>query len=145
MVVVDSSISVSVHPKAGDGIELCGFESDQGVSGFVAVRVPPGVSLWCYTVADLDALIAAAVEARTWLEANFGRPVFAAAQPAGESVSDRCGAGGGGVMRTHSPAERLAVLSGLRCWAQGVSATKPPSNCWRPAATAGTSALASSG
>ena len=65
---MDSTISVSVHPRAGDGIELRGFQSDQGVAGFVAVRVPPGVSLWFYTVADLDALIAAAVEARTWLE-----------------------------------------------------------------------------
>ena len=65
---MDSTVSVSVHPKAGDGIELRGFESDQGVSGFVALRVPPGVSLWFYTVADLDALIAAAVEARTgWM------------------------------------------------------------------------------
>ena len=68
---MDSTISVSVHPKAGDGIELRGFESDQGVTGFVAVRVPPGVSLWFYTVADLDALIAAAVEARTWLDADL--------------------------------------------------------------------------
>jgi hypothetical protein len=70
VVVMESTISVSVHPKAGDGLELRGFESDQGVAGFVAVRVPPGVSLWFYTVADLDALIAAAVEARTWLAAD---------------------------------------------------------------------------
>ena len=58
---MDSTISVSVHPKA----------DDQGVSGFVALRVPPAVNLWFYTVADLDALIAAAVEARTWLGADL--------------------------------------------------------------------------
>jgi hypothetical protein len=78
---MESSVSVSVHPRAADGIEFRTFETDAGVSGFVVLRVPPGISLWFSVVADLDAVITAAVEARTWLAAELaGQPSLPANQ-----------------------------------------------------------------
>ena len=87
----------------------------------MALRVPPGVSLWFYTVADLDALIAAAVEARTWLECRLGRAVTVAAADSRQPVPDAGPAAGGGVVMTHRYARlsgRLCV-TGLRWWAPG--------------------------
>ena len=111
----------------------------------MALRVPPGVNLWFYTVADLDALIAAAVEARAWLGRTWPASPRCRCRPRQPVPDAGPAAGGGGVMRTATAGGTVAVVTGLRWWAPVCSATRPPSSCSPSIGTVGTSGPASPG
>ena len=83
-----SSASVNVHAHLGEGerFEVARFPADQSGEGFVILRVPPQVNLFFSDPAVLEALIAAAVEARSELLAELTGQAPLPVEP--ESVGD---------------------------------------------------------